>query len=180
VTYDEKKGRAYEIADKLSDQGCWLTHRRSIKIKDLEKMHLKIYDYSAQKDLYDAITRYYTLLRMSFSSSGMFKIIETSETQIIYSRGGVKNHQNRAPNQDPVVAPNAVPIVRDSFIINVMCSNCGAAGAVQARLSESARILNPAMLFPANNIIICNCCGAEINLIDIRNTLESRLGQKIV
>jgi len=176
VTDEDKKKRAYEIADRLSDQGYWLTHGRSIKLKDLEEMRLQITDYSKIDKLYEAITRYYTLLRLGFVYSGIYKIIETHETQVIYSKGSVPGHlhPNPIPSSDPVPPP------QDSFFLEAGCSNCGALGMFQIRLSRSARILNKALLFPEDNKIICNHCNTEISLIDIRNMLESKLGQKIL
>lgn len=174
VTESDKKSRAYEIADILCDQTRWLTHGRSIKLDDFKDMRLQIADYSKNDALYDAITRYYTLLRLSFTYSGIFKIIETPETQIIYSRGGVPGRHNPNPISDPA------PVAPDSFILEVVCATCGAVGALQARFSRSARILNPEMLFPADNKIICKACNAEISLLDMRNLIESKLGQPIV
>ncbi len=82
VTSSEKKTRAAEIAHALRDHSEWLTHGRSLKIRDFEAMKLKITDYSKDKDLNDAVTRYYTLLQMTFASN-MYKIYETADSQVV-------------------------------------------------------------------------------------------------
>ena len=81
VTTEEKAARAAEIAEKLCNHRKWLTHRRSLRISDLEAMGLRITDYSLQPELDDAITRYYTLLHMTFASN-IYKLFETPGSQI--------------------------------------------------------------------------------------------------
>ena len=53
-------------------------------MQDLRDMKLKITDYRENSELYDAITRYYTLLQMSFETN-IYKVIETPESQIYKS-----------------------------------------------------------------------------------------------
>ena len=81
VTDEEKAKRAGEIADELCDQGRWLTHGRSIKIEDLNKLRLQVTNFSETADLFDAINRYYVLLQMSFDSN-VCKIYETTMSSI--------------------------------------------------------------------------------------------------
>ena len=81
VTEADKLSRATEIAGALCKQSEWLTHGRSINIADLERLKLKITDYSKNADLNDAILRYYTLLRMTFETN-IYKLIETVDSQI--------------------------------------------------------------------------------------------------
>ena len=69
VTERDKAERAEEIAALLCNHGRWLTHGRSIKLADLQEMKLAITDYSKNTELNDAITRYYTLLQMSFETN---------------------------------------------------------------------------------------------------------------
>jgi len=63
VSYDEKRKRAEEIADKLSDNNIWKSHARSINIEVLEKeLRLKIHDYTNEHNLRNKIRNYYLLL----------------------------------------------------------------------------------------------------------------------
>jgi hypothetical protein len=82
VTIEEKEQRANEIASLLCDHSYWLTHARSIKLDDLRAMRLMITDYGDYPELYDAINRYYILLRMSFEGN-IYKIFETATSHII-------------------------------------------------------------------------------------------------
>ena len=82
VTSCERHQRAEEIARDLSDHSKWLTHGRSIKIDDLQGMRLRVTDLRDNPQLQDAVRRYYTLLRLTFDSSSIFKIFETVNSQI--------------------------------------------------------------------------------------------------
>ncbi len=63
VTEDEKKKRAEEIAKKLSDNGIWHSHGRSIGINTLDSsLKLKIEDYSNNKELRKLIRDYNDLI----------------------------------------------------------------------------------------------------------------------
>ncbi|AKL98613.1 SDH family Clp fold serine proteinase [Endomicrobium proavitum] len=58
VTAVEKISRAKQIAKELGNNKEWKVHSRPIKIDDLEKMKLKIDDYSKDKDLQNVIRQY--------------------------------------------------------------------------------------------------------------------------
>ena len=55
VTPDEKTARAQAVADALCDHSKWLSHGKSIRLKDLRALGLEVTDYAAQPDLADAI-----------------------------------------------------------------------------------------------------------------------------
>ncbi len=61
VTIKEKRERAEQIADKLSDNKAWKSHARPINIEELNELKLKIYDYS-KEDYRKLIRDYYELL----------------------------------------------------------------------------------------------------------------------
>lgn len=59
VTLQEKKDRAEEIAKQLGDNKLWHSHGRNIGINELENiLHLRIKDYSYDKDLLPIIREY--------------------------------------------------------------------------------------------------------------------------
>lgn len=63
VSDDEKRERAEEIADKLSDNNIWKSHARSINIEVLENtLRLKIHDFTNEHVLRGKIRNYYLLL----------------------------------------------------------------------------------------------------------------------
>ena len=155
VTTNEKTARAKDVAAALCDHKKWLTHGRSIKLSDLEKMRLKITDYSQQADLAEAIRRYHTLLQMTFDSTNIYKVFETPDSQIIRFVA-------------PAVPP---PQNADAIIIEVDCPKCHAPSKLQANLKKCP--LQPGHhRFPADNRFECPACAAEIDLTDARRQIE--------
>ena len=165
VTIEDKKIRAKQIADKLCKHSDWLTHGRSIPIKALEEMGLKITDYSKDKLLNDAITRYYTLLKMSFESTNIYKIIETTTTQIL--RFAVPNAMLVKNNHEP-----------DSAMIDFECPSCKTKHSIQLKLNNKAVQQQGKLPFPKNDIFVCPNCKINTNLAQLRLQIESQTGKK--
>ena len=167
VTEKEKKKRATEIAATLCRQSKWFTHGRSIKIDDFEEMRLKITDFSDQKELNEAIVRYYTLLRMSFETN-IYKIFETVESQIY--RFAV------APGQRP---PEGKP--KKVAEINFECPKCKEKFLIQANLEKNIPLKKNRIPYPLDNDVLkCLNCGIESNISNIRLQIEAQSGKKIV
>jgi len=166
VTDDEKQSRAKEIADHLCDHGYWLTHNRSIKIEDFEQMRLKVTDYSKDPNLFDAIKRYYTLVRMTFDTN-IYKLFETPTSQI---------YRFLSPPVPPpqIKAPSAVAIV------DFQCPKCQNRSRIQANLSKTQPLQEGAMPFPKDNVFICPHCGTQSNLTGLRNQIEAQSKKRIV
>jgi hypothetical protein len=165
----ERRQRAEEIARKLSDQSRWLTHGRSIRIAELEKdLNLRITDYSQNPPLDEAITRYYTLLRMTFETN-MHKIFETASSQI-YRFTGVQAVPSPAPVLPPVKSLN----------LRIPCEKCKAQMIVQANFEPGVPLKEGNIPFPANNIVKCPACQGDLNVANIRLQLEAQTGKKVV
>ena len=62
VTDEEKKNRALEIAQNLSDNKEWKSHGRPISREELGKLKLQIDQLEAQPDVYAAVTTYHELM----------------------------------------------------------------------------------------------------------------------
>lgn len=62
VTEEEKRNRAEEIADKLSNNNVWKSHSRPISLEELKDMHLKIVDYGSDIELSDIISAYHNMM----------------------------------------------------------------------------------------------------------------------
>lgn len=78
VTEEEKQERAREIADMLSDSNRWKSHGRPINIAILtEELHLRIDDYSNNKERRDLIRNYYGLLSDYVKLRGMRIFVHT-------------------------------------------------------------------------------------------------------
>jgi len=166
VTKEEKEERAARIADCLCDHGYWLTHGRSLTIKDLNDMRLLITDYSKDEALSDAIHRYYLLLTMTFDTTGIYKIFETIESQLyrfeIAPGGPVP--------QQPV----------DSVIIDLECPNCKTKSKIQANFKDGVPLQKDAIAFPKDNMFICPRCKHKIDLSTFRGQIESQTKKKVI
>lgn len=165
VTAEERYSRAQEIATQLCSQSRWLTHRRSIKIDDLEDLRVQITDYGTDRSLNDAITRYYTLLRMSFERSAIYKIFETPKSQIYRF----------------VAAVQPTARTQESLIIDGSCPKCKHKLKVQANLEENVPLAENAIAYPIHtDLIDCPKCGERINLASFRQNIESQTGRRLV
>lgn len=166
VTEEDKRNRANEIAEILCDHGKWLTHGRSITIDDFHEMRLKVTDYSEDAALCDAIRRYYTLLKMSFDTTNIFKIYETPTSQI---------YRFATPPGGPIPRE-----VLDAAVIDFECPNCKTKTKIQANLKEGVPTEKDAVQFPRDNKFICPACKSNIDLSGLRRQIESQSKKKIV
>jgi hypothetical protein len=170
VTKEEKEGRANDIAKQLCKHSDWLTHGRSIRIKDLNEMRLQIFDYSKDPELNDAIERYYTLLRMTFDLTGIYKIYETCNSQIYQSIS-----QTAIP-QIPIrknIKPQAVHA-------DFSCPKCATRYKIQLNLDKIVKIEAKAVQYPKNDIFVCPNCATQTNLTPMRMQVEAQTGQKVI
>jgi len=169
VTEADKKERAAEIADQLCDHGQWKTHGRSINIEALRKMKLKITDYTQDKELSNAIERYFTLLKMTFDGTNHFKIYETPTSQIyrfIPIQGII---QQNIPMQDI-----------NSAEIKIPCSKCKNELNVQAKFNKGVPLKPGFIEMPREDKIQCPACQAPIDLVNLKKNLEAQIKKKIV
>ncbi len=170
VTQEEKEFCANEIAGKLCDHQHWLTHARSIRLKDLEDMGLRITDYSKIDKLAEAIDRYYTLLQMSFSSP-LYKLFETPTTQIQKFLAPIVT----APQQDKPSDQNA-----NIATVDLTCNNCKTKYKIQINLDKPAPLEPGAVAFPADNKLKCAVCGIEHDLSKLKEQIESQTHKKVI
>lgn len=168
VTEQDKEERAEEIASLLCNHGRWLTHGRSIKLRDLQNMKLSITDYSQNVELNDAITRYYTLLQMSFETN-IYKIYETPHSQIY-----------RSINQTPPVDNNVLQNIPNPLIVDFQCRKCKSSFKIQINFEKHFPTVDETIPFPNNNKLKCPTCGAESDVLGLRQQLEAQTKKKIV
>lgn len=168
VTKKDKEDRAEQIANKLCKQSDWLTHGRSIKIPHLEKMRLKITDYSLDSSLNDAITRYYTLLRMTLESTNIYKIFETPDSQIM-----------RFLTPDVPAQPQANKQPNKAFF-NFDCPKCKRRFEIQANLDKKVVLQDGKVPYPKNDNFVCPNCHTSSNLTRARLQIEAQLNRKVV
>lgn len=167
VTDEEKKIRANEIAEYLCKHSEWLTHNRSIKLDDLLNMGLKITDYSKNPDLYDAISRYYTLIRMGFESTSMYKLFETPQTQI--------SRFLSIPGTHPGLSEKG-----NIVSIEFQCPQCSKKNHIQVNFDKKIALKDEYLPFPKNNQFKCPHCGFVSDLGDIRKQIEAQSKKSII
>ncbi|MCK4745236.1 Clp protease ClpP [Candidatus Parcubacteria bacterium] len=165
VTTEEKEARAKKIAKDLCNHGYWKTHGRSIKLKDFDKMRIKITDYSKNQNLNEAITRYYTLLQMTFATT-IYKVFETQGSQIY------RFIAQNIPQQNPKNVTNV--------IIDFECSNCKRHSKIQANLDKKQILQNGCIEFPKDNKYKCQNCQTENDLSELRREIEAQTKKIII
>jgi hypothetical protein len=167
VTDDDKKKRADSIADDLCNQAKWLTHGRSITMSHLrDEMGLPVEDFSQNPELCDAIRRYYTLLKMTFDTTNIYKLYETPTSQIY-----------RFVTPPAPIAPIQLP---DRALIQFECPNCKTKTEIQADFKKGLPTKEGAIRFPRDNKFTCPACNAHIDLSGLRRNLESQTKKRIV
>ena len=173
VTLEEREKRAEEIANALSKHKHWLIHGKSIKIEDLRKLKLKIEDYSEKKELCDAIQRYFILLQMTLQTTNMYKVFET-ETSQIYRFGNVFV---------PVPVPVPAPQQQGAGVrVDLRCTKCGNKIGLFAHFKGRPRVPVPSgcVPFPKDNKVKCGSCHSELDILDVRRTIESQTKEVII
>jgi len=172
VTEEMKKRRAREIANDLINHARWRTHGRSIKIEDLESIGLKITRIDDCPDIAKIVYRIQTVIRLLFSTTTTYKIFATADEKIFKQAVAIGS-------------PPKIPIKStDVAEFEIKCPKCGNGYKIYAKFVEDPQIdrdfqKNGSIPFPKDNKLICNC-GFEIDLMGIRNELETRIGKKIL
>ena len=168
VSDEDRENRAKEIASELCNHGRWLTHGRSIGIDELRELKLLITDYSLNSELNDAITRYFTLLQMSFETN-IYKIYETPNSQIY-----------RSINTSQPIENNPIQQLPNPLVLDFECGKCHNKIKMQVNFNQKFPVPQGIIPFPHNNLLKCPCCGAESNLLGLRQQLEAQTKKRIV
>jgi len=172
VTIKDKQQKAKEIADLLCKQSYWKTHGRSIKIDDFHKIGLKITNYDQDKDLADAINRYYLLLRLTFDHTSIYKIFETKESQI---------YSSVQPNiGSGLKSPNLYPNKFDNIVAEFNCPKCKNKGKLQLNFKKNVKLRPDVNPYPKDNIYICPKCGLRQDLTPLKLQVEAQTRKKVV
>ncbi|MBA4377820.1 MAG: Clp protease ClpP [Gemmatimonas sp.] len=173
VTRTEKEAKALEIANALCAQSeRWKRHGRSLMIKDLEDLGLRITNVAENSELDDAFRRYYALQHLTFERTAIYKIFETPDSFVFRS----------ATPAGPGAAPftsqrDGIPRAAN---IGVICGRCGSNFSVQANFDPNEPLKAGCIPFPENNAVDCPSCGFRTDLTAIRNNLEAQCKKAIV
>lgn len=174
VTEEMKASRAKEIAQKLIDHSTWRSHGRSIKIKDLEKIGLRITEIDNDEELKDIVYRIQVVCRLLFATTNTYKIFATEKEKIFKSA---------VPAHDVPRIPKDIkrPEVAE---LDQKCQQCGKVHKIYAKLVDNPQIdkdFQPRGFapFPKDNKLVCEC-GFEMDLGGIRNEIEIKTGLKVL
>lgn len=173
VTVEMKSKKAEEIAQKMIDHSNWRSHGRSLKIKDLEDIGLRIKKIEENKDICDVVYRIKNVIKLLFGSSTHFKMFVTEDEKLFRDAYPSNIKGNEQPKIQTPVAE-----------LSVSCPKCGKQYPLYAKFGLLPQkleneLLKRAKKIPKNNKLICDC-GFQIDLIALRNQLEKQVGRKIV
>lgn len=174
VTGQEKEDKARDIAEKLCEHSKWLTHGRSLGIKELTEMGLEITDYRSVPELNDAISRYFILLIMTFDQTSIYKIYETPTSQVL--RQSVQSVPMPMPSKRVQNLRVPQPVAQ----VEYQCPKCKKLMRIQASFLPNMPVVKGYLKFPQNNKIVCSNCGLESDISIIRMQIESQARQKIL
>jgi len=166
VTPEEKRMRAAKVAEDLCNHSRWKTHGRSIRLQDLHGLGVEVTDYGQDSALADAIRRYHVLLRMTFDSGTVYKIIETTGSQILRF----------------LLSPSAsipTPAVAEGVVAQVQCDRCKQTYNLQLDFDQLRPLQPGTTRYPANDILVCKRCQNQINVANIRQQVEMQTKRRV-
>jgi Serine dehydrogenase proteinase len=174
VDRELKLTRAEEIADELVNHGKWRTHKRSLKIEDLEDLKLKITKIDEDPDLADIVYRIQTVIKILFFTNS-YKIFATADEKLF-----------RTVIPIPTPIPSSQKNLSDESVCTFMdkCSKCGKIHEMYAKFTvnpdkEDELKSKGVKPLPVEDKLLCEC-GSEIDLSQIKNEIERSVCKKIV
>jgi hypothetical protein len=171
VTSGMKEERAESVASKLMDHSSWRSHGRSLKIKDLEAIGLRIKKIEDDSGLCDIVYRIKAVIRLLFGSSTHYKMFVTQDEKLFRDAMQAK--------------PSGVQQIRTPVAeLSIQCPQCGTQNALYVKFGPIPDALEKdlakkAAKFPRDNKVTCTC-GFQIDTSALRNQIESQVGKKIV
>lgn len=178
VSQERKAVRAKEIAKELTNHSKWRSHGRSLKVRDLEEIGLKIGKLDENAELAEIVYRIQTVCRLIFDSSTTYKIFATADNKLFKQALPA----GAGPVEvGPVQIAGGIP---DVVRIDIDCGKCGRKHKIYAKLVDNPQIDIDQQRegyeeFPANAKITCEC-GFEIDLLGIKNDIEMKTQKRII
>jgi hypothetical protein len=176
VTPEMKKTQANKIARELINHARWRSHGRSIKIRDLHDLGLKINRIEDNPQLSEIVFRIQTVIRLLFDMTTIFKIIAVADEKIF--------KQIQPPAQlSGAIAPH---LIKQSAVaeIDQKCPNCGKIHLLYAKFKKDPKIdmdMKAAGRTPFPTTQLINCpCGTRIDITPVKRDIEAKLGKKII
>ena len=137
-----------------------------------EAINLKITHIDDEPQLAEVVYRIHTVCQLLFDNTSNYKIIATQDHKI-FKQAVMVGQPVKIPQQQP-----------DVVNIGQKCPKCGASHQIYAMLAPNPQIdkdcrkkgLTP---FPKDGKIKC-ACGFEIDLVGIKNQVETMSGRRII
>ncbi len=174
VTQEMKAKQAAFIAKELADHSKWRSHGRSLKIKNLKEIGLRITKVDETPDFADVVHRIQTVCGLLFDNTSIFKVFATKDRKIFRQemQGGSRHQVPQFHN-----SPSAASVVK-------YCPNCRTRHSYYAKFINNPQIdadfarkgVKP---LPKNAKIKC-ACGVEIDLSEWKKKVEMDFGRKLI
>jgi hypothetical protein len=171
VTDEEKRARALQIASSLCDHSRWLTHGRSIRMKDLLDLGLEVTDFAQDRKLGEAIRRYHVLVQMLFNQTNIYKLIETPSSQILRF---LQPPGATVPTPQPQGNQGLQGVLAD-----FQCPKCKKMHKIQVDFDKLKPLQLGTVRYPSNDLLVCDQCGAQINLAGLRQQIEMQAKRQV-
>ena len=170
VTEKDKKERAKEIADELTNQSKLRTHARSLKINDLKKW-LKIERIDDNTHLADTVYRIKIVIRLIYASSSTYKLFFTDKEKIVKNDVANSNISFPFPNYHNIQNKK---IETD---IDYKCPKCQKKHKLKAVPID--QLSKEDIKKEDIHNLTCDNCGFNTNLIPTKNKIELQLNTKM-
>ncbi|MCX5919570.1 MAG: peptidase [Deltaproteobacteria bacterium] len=178
VTEEMKTKRAEEICGELINHSKWRSHGRSIKIRDLDNIGLKVKRIEDNPNLADIVFRIQTVIRLLFESTTIFKVFATAEEKLF---------KQAAPRQASFQIPIPQKMLGGADVVEIQqeCPKCKKVYHLYAKLSPNL-IIDQEMKkkgllpIPKDAKINCDSCGFEIDLQGLKNQIEIDVRKKVI
>ena len=176
VTQEMKQKRAEQIATALTDQSRWNSHGRTLKIKDLNELLLKIHSVEADQEMSDLVYRIKAINRMLFGTTTAFKTFVTDINRI---------QRNATPKGGNISLPKTVDLKGTQVSeFDIKCGKCHKEHKIYVKFSKDKNIDNAMKNkgikpFPKNKSIKCSC-GDIIDLVGPLSEIEAMIGKKAI
>lgn len=176
VTQAMKEERAHKIAEQLTDQSRWNSHGRSLKIKDLQELQLKIIPVDEDRKMADIVYRIKAINRLLFGAMGVYKIFVTENHRI---------QRNKTPKGVGGVIPKPVNLKNaDLSQFDIDCPKCHKKYKLYAKFKNDKKIdkdMKKEGFKPVPKTKTLSCaCGQVIDLVGPLTEMETMVGKKVI
>jgi hypothetical protein len=181
VTSKMRKQRADRVAEMFCNHTTWRTHGRSLKIDDL-KDDLIIDRIDDDAKLADIVYRIKTVIRLIFDCSTVYKMFYVDDLKI--SKIFAVNPGGILPDTNPFTHTNDNQKAIEAVELDIQCPKCRKRHKVNGYMDIDSQQISESELptnknIKDNEILICENCNFALDLIPIKNQVESKTKRKV-